>query len=86
MSIIIVEVIIMIITSTEFKNKVGEYIEMAKKQEIIISKNGKSIVKIVPIEDEAPVTKSLRGAFDKAAGLDLNDAKEERLKKNESSD
>jgi prevent-host-death family protein len=77
----------MIITATEFKNKVGKFIEIAKKEDIIISKNGKNIVKIVSVgEDEYPSTQSLLGVFEKAAGYDINKTKEERLSKYENID
>ncbi|HCS74935.1 MAG TPA: type II toxin-antitoxin system prevent-host-death family antitoxin [Clostridiales bacterium] len=78
---------IMIITATEFKNKVGKFIELAKNEDIIISKNGKNIVKLVSIgEDEYPATHSLLGVFEKAGEYDLNKTKEERLSKYESID
>ncbi len=77
----------LIITATEFKNRVGEFIERAKKEEIIISKNGKNIVKLVPVsKDECPSTERLFSVFEKASAYDLTKAKEERLKKYESID
>lgn len=77
----------MIITATKFKNKVGEFIELARKEEIIISRNGKQIVKLVPVgKNECPATKSLLGVFEKAAEYEVSKAKDERLKKYENSD
>ncbi len=77
----------MIITATEFKNKVGKFIELARKEEIIISRNGRHIVKLVPIDkDECTATKSLLGVFEKAAKYDFTELKEERLKKYENID
>lgn len=77
----------MIITATEFKNKVGEFIELARKEEIIISRNGKHIVKLVPIgKDECPATESLLGVFERAAEYEVSKTKEERLKKYENTD
>lgn len=77
----------MIITATEFKNKVGKFIELARKEDIIISKNGKHIVKLVPIDKyECPATQSLLGVFEKAAAYDVGKSKEERLKKYENTD
>ena len=77
----------MIITATEFKNKVGKFIELAKKEDIIISKNGKNIVKLVPVgKNEYPATQNLLGVFEKAGKYDIRKTKEERLKKNESFD
>jgi prevent-host-death family protein len=75
----------MIITATEFKNKVGKFIELAKKEDIIISKNGRHIVKLVSVDkDECPATQSLLGVFEKAAVYEVDKSKEERLKKYES--
>ncbi|EEG78602.1 type II toxin-antitoxin system Phd/YefM family antitoxin [Dethiobacter alkaliphilus] len=77
----------MIITATEFKNKVGEYLELSQKEEVIISKNGKSIAKLVAIdENEYPATKALTGVFEKAASYDSVRVKGERLKKYENID
>lgn len=77
----------MIITATEFKNKVGKYIELARKEDIIISRNGKHIVKIVHIDkDECPATQSLLGVFEKAAEYEIEKTKEERLQKYENTD
>jgi prevent-host-death family protein len=77
----------MIITATEFKNRVGEYLEIAQREEVIISRNGKNIAKLVAIgEKEYPATKSLTGVFEKAASYDLEQAKAERLKKYENID
>jgi prevent-host-death family protein len=77
----------MIITATEFKNKVGEYLEIAQREEVIISKNGKNIVKLVAIdENEYPATKALTGVFEKAASYQSDIVKGERLKKYENID
>ncbi len=77
----------MIITATDFKNKVGKYLELAQKEEIIISKNGKHIAKLVAIdENEYPATNSLTGVFEKAASYDFAHIKEEKLKKHENID
>lgn len=77
----------MIITATEFKNKVGKYLKMAQHENVIITKNGKNIAKLVAIdENEFPVTKTLTGIFEKAAAYDIDSAKQERLKKYESTD
>lgn len=38
----------MIINATQFKMRVGKYLKLAEKQEIIITKNGKEVAKLVP--------------------------------------
>ncbi len=79
--------IFLIITATEFKNKVGEFIELARREEIIISRNGKQIVKLVPIDkNECPATRSLLGVFEKAAPYEVSKTRGERLKKYENID
>ena len=41
----------MIISATEFKVNLGKYLDMAKHEEILITKNGKAIVKLTSIAD-----------------------------------
>jgi prevent-host-death family protein len=70
----------MVIKATEFKNHVGKYLKLARFQEIIIAKNGKSIAKLIPMSgEEAPLTESLIGALKDSRCNDLRQAKEERL-------
>jgi len=42
----------MIINATEFKMRVGKYLKLAEKEEIIITKNGKEVAKLVPINKQ----------------------------------
>jgi prevent-host-death family protein len=52
----------MTVTSTEFKLNFGRYLELANREEIIITKNGKRIAKLVPDEEDLiVVAKSLFG-------------------------
>ncbi|MDI6603822.1 MAG: type II toxin-antitoxin system prevent-host-death family antitoxin [Thermoanaerobacteraceae bacterium] len=39
----------MIVNATEFKTRAGKYLEIVEKEEIIITKNGKEVAKLVPI-------------------------------------
>ena len=76
-----------IVSATEFKNKVGKYLKIAQNEEVVISKNGKCIAKLIAMDkDEYPATASLVGVFDKAASYDVAQTKDERLKKHESID
>ena len=36
----------MFVTATEFKTNLGKYLEMARKQDIFITKNGKNIARL----------------------------------------
>ncbi|MGM0652245.1 MAG: type II toxin-antitoxin system Phd/YefM family antitoxin [Bacillota bacterium] len=77
----------MIITATEFKNKVGKFLKAAQDEDVIISKNGKYIAKLSTVKEyEYPATENLVGVFEKAADYNIEDAREERLKKYESTD
>lgn len=72
----------MYITATELKSKMGKYLDIAAKEEIIIVKNGKKIAKLVPAtEDKVEVAKSLFGILPNDASLEK--AREERLSKHE---
>ncbi len=79
----------MIVSATEFKNKVGKYLELMNKEEIIISKNGKQVAKLVPIDEPAtPNVDGLLNLLSKAnktgGELELEKIRLERLKKYES--
>lgn len=72
----------MLITATEFKNNIGKYLTLAAKEEIIITKNGKSIAKLTNTNaDKVEVAKSLFGILPSDASLEQ--AREERLSKHE---
>lgn len=42
----------MFITATELKTNIGKYLSLASKEDIIITKNGKSIAKLTNINEE----------------------------------
>ncbi|MHB1652847.1 MAG: type II toxin-antitoxin system Phd/YefM family antitoxin [Desulfitobacteriaceae bacterium] len=72
----------MLITATEFKTNIGKYLTLAAKEEIIITKNGRSIAKLTHInEDKVEVAKSLFGILPGDASLEQ--AREERLSQHE---
>lgn len=71
----------MIINATEFQNNVGKFLKLAQEQEIIITKKGRQIVKIVPLGEEVPITKSLKGSLKDVGDVDIAKAREERLSK-----
>lgn len=54
----------MMITATELKLNLGKYLKLAKSEDIYISKNGKSIVKLTSVEDDKiSMLDSLTGIF-----------------------
>ncbi len=77
----------MIITATEFKNRVGIYLEMAQNEDVIITKNGKYAARLTTAgKNDYPLTENLIGVFEKAAVYDTDAVRQERLKKYESVD
>jgi prevent-host-death family protein len=52
----------MVITSTDFKVNLSRYLKLASQEEIIITKNGQQIAKLVSSEeDPVAIAKSLFG-------------------------
>ena len=72
----------MIVTATEFKTNFGKYLELIAKEDIFITRNGKTIAKVV--NPQISAVDSLRGMLkDEPADLDQDSIKEERLSKYE---
>ncbi len=72
----------MIVTATEFKTNFGKYLEMVAKEDIFITRNGKTIAKV--INPQISAVDSLRGMLkDVPADVDLDSLREERLSKYE---
>lgn len=72
----------MIITATEFKTNFGKYLDMISQEDIFITRNGKTIAKV--INPQISAVDSLRGMLKTApADLDINSIREERLTKYE---
>ncbi len=42
----------MIVNATEFKTRAGKYLGIVDKEEVIITRNGKEVAKLVPIKKE----------------------------------
>lgn len=72
----------MIVTATEFKTNFGKYLEMIAKEDIFITRNGKTVAKVV--NPQVSAVDSLRGMLkDVPSDIDLNSLREERLSKYE---
>ena len=72
----------MIVTAPEFKTNFGKYLELIAKEDIFITRNGKTIAKVV--NPQISAVDSLRGMLkDVPADLDQDSIKEERLSKYE---
>ena len=62
----------MIVTATEFKTNLGKYLEMAMKQDIFITKNGKNIARLTsPAVNKLAVLDSLVGIVPEGYERDL---------------
>ena len=71
---------IMIVTATEFKTNLGKYLEMAAKQDIFITKNGKSIARLTsPTVNKLAVLDSLVGIVSEDSAMDEETIRKERL-------
>ncbi len=68
----------MSITATELKQNLGKYLLLSAKEDILITKNGKTIAKLTnPNQNKVDTAKSLFGILSEDASL--IDAKAERL-------
>ena len=68
----------MSITATELKQNLGKYLLLSSKEDIYITKNGKTIAKLTnPHQNRVNTAKSLFGILPEDASLE--DAKAERL-------
>lgn len=72
----------MLVTATEFKTNFGKYLDMVAKEDIFITRNGKTIAKV--INPQISAVDSLRGMLKGApSDIDLDSLREERLSKYE---
>ena len=72
----------MIVTATEFKNNFCKYLDMLTKEDIFITRNGKTIAKV--INPQVSAVDSLRGMLKNVpSDIDMDSLREERLSKYE---
>lgn len=72
----------MVITATEFKINFGKYLELVNDEDIFITKNGKTVAKI--INPNVSAVDSLKGMLkDVPKDIDLKSLRDERLMKYE---
>lgn len=68
----------MAITASELKANLGKYLDLAMKEDIYITKNGKLIAKLsTPFEDRQATVDSLYGIL--SDEISLEESKEDRL-------
>lgn len=69
------------ISVSELKANAGKYVAMAMDQDILITKNGKVVAKLVTAKvDKKAALKELFSLFPDGVKVDLDKAKEERLR------
>ncbi len=74
----------MIITLTEFKSDLDRYLELVGEEEIVITKDGKSVAKLSPvINNKGAIIRSLVGIL--PADVTREEAREARMAKHENS-
>ena len=72
----------MVVTATEFKTNFGKYLDLIAKEDIFITRNGKTIAKVV--NPNISAVDSLRGMLKSIpSDIDLDSLREERLSKYE---
>ena len=72
----------MFVTATEFKTNFDKYLELAAKEDIFITRNGKTVAKV--INPQISAVDSLRGMLkDVPSDIELDSLREERLSKYE---
>ncbi|MEW6661355.1 MAG: type II toxin-antitoxin system Phd/YefM family antitoxin [Bacillota bacterium] len=75
----------MIISSSEFKTNIGRYLSLVGKEDIIITRNGKRVARLIAEkEDKVAIAKSLIGIL--PSTVTKEEAKEEKFKRYENLD
>lgn len=73
----------MIVNATEFKTRAGKYLEIVDKEEIIITRNGKEVAKLIPIRKQGtPNADFLYGllADSEKKDITVDQIRDERIK------
>ena len=72
----------MIVTASKLKTNFGKYLDMLTKEDIFITRNGKTIAKV--INSQVSAVDSLRGMLKNVpSDIELDSLREERLSKYE---
>ncbi len=72
----------MVVTATEFKANFGKYLELIAEEDIFITRNGKTVAKVV--NPQISAVDSLRGMLSGiSSDIDTDSLREERLLKYE---
>jgi prevent-host-death family protein len=76
-------IVMLQITATEFKKNLGKYLAIINKEDIIITRNGVPIAQVtIPKDEKVSLVSQLVGIIPND-GYTIDDARKERLVKNE---
>ena len=71
----------MIITATELKTNIGKYLSLADGEDVLITRNGQNVAKLVSVRDvKKSVLRPLRGILNDT-GITRESIRDERLAK-----
>lgn len=73
----------MIVNATEFKTRAGKYLDIVDKEEIVITRNGKEVAKLIPIKKQGtPNADFLYGLLADSKNKDItaDQIRDERIK------
>ncbi len=74
----------MVVTATEFKANFGKYLELIAKEDIFITRNGKTVAKVVnPQVSAVDSLRGMLGGVSSDTDIDMDSLREERLLKYE---
>lgn len=76
----------MLVTATEFKLNLGKYLELVQNEDIWVTKNGKTVAKLINPNVSSVDTISGILAGKVPAGIDRHSLREERLSRYEIDD
>jgi len=68
----------MVVTATEFQNNVGNFLQTVQDQDIVITRNGKEVARLISSKKAISfLTDSLVGALPLPQDFDVDNAKDE---------
>lgn len=73
----------LIVNATEFKTRAGKYLEIVEQEEVIITRNGREVAKLVPIKKQGtPNADFLYGLLAEVENKDITakQIRDERIK------
>ena len=70
----------MVVAAAEFKANFGKYLELIAKEDIFITRNGKTVAKVVnPQLSAVDTLRGMLGGISSASDIDMDSLREERF-------